>query len=577
MKDPFYKPPSDLNVHPLTYMNADSPALPPTKSGSDKTTSSGPLVPNVSLGRPTNGFTGSSVYLNPAKSTSYPLTAGNDHHSSTMTESTGSPLASAGSASPSSYSDQSPTSSPRSSATAGLTVTTATTRTVSVSSANSAKEPSISNMVEKRVSVPSISDLDRSIGNRPLYTLQQPQLQQPTLQQPLLPAISSLVDTSHNLYPVVNSVSQAVPVQAQAEDDEPPLVCRWKDCNLVFKSPKELYEHLCVFHVGRKCNRNLSLACQWQGCNVVTFKRDHITSHLRVHVPLKPYGCRYCKKKFKRPQDLKKHAKTHLQEDHLKVRSTSTGPRPIAPAPGHVPATTVHATTAPQPQFERKRRVDFATQLPSLYGDLKRTQVQPVYNDTMALKLNTLSSNASPRLPSLVSNFAGFANRQEVQDASTYFRQVASTIPPQQQQQPLYRAAILPQPGTPGTALYPPLPSLRPIAPGQGVVHPQYNYVLPPTNGAAANRFDVGMSQKTSPDELLARLESLSFNSETDSEIDDVSSSSDYGDDEIPVKGEQIHDHRALLLSISDYLDNLLELQQDTSLYPTIPLYHAVC
>ncbi|KAH7176167.1 hypothetical protein EDB81DRAFT_772035 [Dactylonectria macrodidyma] len=32
-------------------------------------------------------------------------------------------------------------------------------------------------------------------------------------------------------------------------------------------------------------------------------------SHIRVHVPLKPHKCKFCGKSFKRPQDLKKHAK----------------------------------------------------------------------------------------------------------------------------------------------------------------------------------------------------------------------------------------------------------------------------
>ncbi|KAF4332295.1 pH-response transcription factor pacC RIM101 [Fusarium beomiforme] len=38
-------------------------------------------------------------------------------------------------------------------------------------------------------------------------------------------------------------------------------------------------------------------------------KRDHMVSHIRVHVALKPHKCKFCGKSFKRPQDLKKHAK----------------------------------------------------------------------------------------------------------------------------------------------------------------------------------------------------------------------------------------------------------------------------
>src|SRR6478735_7187759 len=70
-----------------------------------------------------------------------------------------------------------------------------------------------------------------------------------------------------------------------------------------------LQEHICERHVGRKSTNNLNLTCQWNSCRTTTVKRDHITSHIRVHVPLKPHKCEFCGKSFKRPQDLKKHVK----------------------------------------------------------------------------------------------------------------------------------------------------------------------------------------------------------------------------------------------------------------------------
>ncbi|OAD81031.1 C2H2-type zinc finger transcription factor, partial [Phycomyces blakesleeanus NRRL 1555(-)] len=73
----------------------------------------------------------------------------------------------------------------------------------------------------------------------------------------------------------------------------------------------DLFEHLSDTHVGRKSTNNLCLQCHWNDCGATAAKRDHLTSHLRVHLPLKPHPCTICKKPFKRPQDLKKHERTH--------------------------------------------------------------------------------------------------------------------------------------------------------------------------------------------------------------------------------------------------------------------------
>ncbi|KAF5259731.1 hypothetical protein FOXYS1_9640 [Fusarium oxysporum] len=98
------------------------------------------------------------------------------------------------------------------------------------------------------------------------------------------------------------------------------LLCNWNACKQGFSSPELLYEHVCERHIGRKSNNNLNLTCQWNSCRTATVKRDHMISHILVHVALRPHKCKFCGKSFKRPQDLKKHAKRHA-DDSLRPQS----------------------------------------------------------------------------------------------------------------------------------------------------------------------------------------------------------------------------------------------------------------
>ncbi|CAJ0636922.1 23843_t:CDS:2 [Entrophospora sp. SA101] len=120
-----------------------------------------------------------------------------------------------------------------------------------------------------------------------------------------------------------------------SEGNSQEIFCRWTNCYRTFDDAESLYAHLSTDHVGRKSMGNLCLNCHWGDCDIKTSKRDHITSHLRVHVPLKPHLCQTCKKAFKRPQDLKKHYKTHTQEhqQHLSLMKCQRLSKKICPPP----------------------------------------------------------------------------------------------------------------------------------------------------------------------------------------------------------------------------------------------------
>lgn len=96
------------------------------------------------------------------------------------------------------------------------------------------------------------------------------------------------------------SVSYAAAHSTMVNSSQPESVassgvkkCQWQRplCNQVFADEQALYDHVNELHIGRKKTDNLCLSCHWKNCTVVCTKRDHITSHIKVHVPVKPYKC----------------------------------------------------------------------------------------------------------------------------------------------------------------------------------------------------------------------------------------------------------------------------------------------
>lgn len=305
--------------------------------------------------------------------------------------------------------------------------------------------------------------------------------QQP--QQSTTPTSSSNPSDSKSATPAPSAASNTS--QSSATPSHPPdetLICRWNACNQKFGTPELLYEHICERHVGRKSTNNLNLTCQWNSCRTTTVKRDHITSHIRVHVPLKPHKCEFCGKSFKRPQDLKKHVKTHA-DDSVLVRPNQDpqGGLNYRPQPPKGPSSYYDHTgqMRPNPSYQPAPPPGgyYAPQPSTNYGLYFN---QPPVNNarTEHLGYNAAATGGYDRKRTAIdalNEFFGEAKRRMI-DPSSY-SQIGRSLTP------LHGALSIPN-GPLATEAYMPQPAAAPVAhgapaPSQNPLAQQYYLPMP--------------------------------------------------------------------------------------------------
>jgi hypothetical protein len=88
-------------------------------------------------------------------------------------------------------------------------------------------------------------------------------------------------------------------------------------CPEVFGSAEDLFKHVSL-HIADAKSEKMPFLCRWSDCDKQNHRKDHLVSHIRVHIPHRPYKCKVCGKAFKRSNDTREHELIHQKSGEKK-------------------------------------------------------------------------------------------------------------------------------------------------------------------------------------------------------------------------------------------------------------------
>ena len=89
------------------------------------------------------------------------------------------------------------------------------------------------------------------------------------------------------------------------------LACKWTNCNKVFDSEEQVFDHVKLSHI-RAFNET---QCSWGNCTTKTATKWNLVTHMNTHLFIVRGACFLCNRTFRWSGDARRHFKQHSQKE----------------------------------------------------------------------------------------------------------------------------------------------------------------------------------------------------------------------------------------------------------------------